>query len=130
MVVDTSALMAILFGEPDAARIAAALSTAKRLRMAAPTWLESLIVVEGRKGPDGVEQLRELVQGLGIEFVDFDTALAERAHLAWRSYGKGRHPAALNMGDCYAYALASALGEALLFKGEDFSQTDIQPVLG
>lgn len=129
MVIDTSALAAILFDEADAPRHVEALAHANHLRMAAPTWLECLIVVQGRKGAAGVEALRELVQRLGVELVAFDAALAERAHSAWLRYGKGRHRAGLNMGDCYAYALASALDDVLLFKGDDFAATDILPAI-
>jgi ribonuclease VapC len=129
MVIDTSALMAILMGEPDAERYAAALVAAPRLRMAAPTWLEAVVVATARRGPGGHAYLVELLQRLQVTVVAFDEVLADIAYAGWLRYGRGRHPAGLNFGDCIAYALARQLREPLLFKGEDFSRTDVLAAL-
>lgn len=125
LVVDTSALVAVLLREADAARYAGALGAATALHMAAPTWLEVSMVATGR---GGVEARRELVQvskQLGIQIVPADAVLVEAAYEGWLNYGKGRHAAGLNYGDCFSYALAKLRQEPLLFKGEDFSLTDI-----
>lgn len=124
-VVDTSALMAILLEEPDAGRIAGILSGATALRMSAPSWLEAAQVATARRGPAGFERFQELVERLGIEIVPCDEVMAKTAYAAWLRYGKGRHPASLNFGDCFSYALAKLRGEPLLFKGEDFARTDL-----
>ena len=129
VVVDTSALMAILLDEPEAARIAKIFSEATALRMSAPSWLETAQVATARRGPAGFEQFEELVGRLGIEIVPCDEAMAKTAYAAWLRYGKGRNPASLNFGDCFSYALAKLRGEPLLFKGEDFSQTDLKVAL-
>ena len=125
LVVDTSALMAILLEEPDALLFARALHDADELRMSAPSWLEAAQVVTGRRGMQGYGLFHELVTRLGIEIVPCDEAIARAAYEAWLRFGKGRHPAALNFGDCFSYALAKLRGEPLLFKGEDFSKTDL-----
>ena len=125
MVVDTSALMAIVLGESDAERYAAVLSSAPRLLVAAPTWLEAAIVARARLGPEGHTLLTELLDGLQMTIVPFDPGLARLAHDGWLRFGRGRHPAGLNLGDCFAYALAKQCGEPLLFKGEDFAHTDV-----
>lgn len=102
--------------------------------MSAFTRLEASIVVEARKGATGTQALVELVAASGIDTVTFDTGQAELALDAWRRFGKGRHPANLNMGDCAAYALARFIGEPLLCKGDDFTKTDMvrytRPVTG
>ena len=125
VVVDTSALLAILLEEPDAIQFARALHAAETLRMTAPSWLESAQVATGRCGARGFEQFQELVSRLGVEIIPCDGAMAQTAYEAWLRYGKGRHPAALNFGDCFFYALAKLRGEPLLFKGDDFSKTDL-----
>ena len=129
MVVDTSALMAIVLGEPDAERYAAALSSAPRLLVAAPTWLEAAIVAQARLGGEGHALLTELLDALQVTIVPFDEGLARLAHDGWLRFGRSRHPAGLNFGDCFAYALAKQCGEALLFKGEDFARTDVVAAL-
>ena len=93
--------------------------------MSAVGHLESAIVVEARKGTVGAKAYANFIAQADIEVVAFDASQAEVALDAWRRYGKGRHPAALNLGDCATYALAAVAGESLLFKGEDFSKTDI-----
>jgi len=125
MVVDSSALLAILFGEPEADAFIEALAAPDRKFMSAVNKLEAMIVVEARKGAEGAVALVGLLAAAEIEIIPFDSGQAEIAMAAWRRYGRGRHQAGLNLGDCAAYALASTLNDALLFKGGDFSQTDI-----
>ena len=125
MVLDTSAVLAILFDEPDAPRIEAAIEDDPVRLMAAPSALEAAIVVEARYGEAGGRELDLLLHRAGVELVSFDAAQMELARIAYRRYGKGRHEAGLNFGDCFAYALARRSGEPLLFVGEDFSQTDV-----
>jgi ribonuclease VapC len=124
LVVDTSALMAILLEEPDAIRYAQALHDADELRMSAPTWLEAAQVSTGRRGAKGYAEFSDLISRLRIDIVPCDEAMARRAFDAWLRFGKGRHPAALNFGDCFSYALAKLRNDPLLFKGDDFSKTD------
>lgn len=129
MIVDTSAMIAVLRGEEDAVRYAECLTDAPALRMAATTWFETAVVVEGRFGPDVAADFDALVARAEIEVVPVTPAMAETAREAWRRFGKGRHPAGLNFGDCFAYALAKERGEPLLFKGEDFARTDVKRAL-
>lgn len=129
MVVDTSALMAIVLGEADAGRYAAALAGAPRLLISAATLLEADIVATVRLGPEGHTLVSELIEGLQMAVVPFDETLAGLAYEGWLRFGRGRHPAALNVGDCFAYALAKQYGEPLLFKGDDFPRTDIAAAL-
>ena len=126
MIVDSSAVLAILFGEPDARRHASAIMTASPCRMSVANVLEATIVVEGRGGDTGAHELDALLECAEVELVPVTVEHLEAARLAWRRFGRGNHPAALNFGDCFAYALAKATGEPLLFKGEDFAQTDIE----
>ena len=98
------------------------------LVMSAATWLETMLVMSGRRGEVGVQSLDALLKLASIEIVPVDAALAGIAYQAWLQYGKGRHPAGLNFGDCFSYALAKQRQESLLFKGEDFSKTDISRV--
>lgn len=125
MTVDTSVLAAVLFGEPDADRFIAALSRPERKFMSSFTYLEAAMVVEARKGPEGSRALAELLASAEIEQIAFDASIAEVALDAWRRFGKGRHPAGLNIGDCASYALARVSNQPLLFKGGDFSLTDV-----
>lgn len=125
MVIDTSALMAILLGEPEAKAIAAAIARDNNRMLSAFSFLEAGIVIEARKGESGGRELDLLLHHIQAEMISMNPEQAEIARKAWREYGKGRHPAALNIGDCCAYALAKVSGEPLLFKGEDFSKTDI-----
>lgn len=129
MILDTSALLAILLDEPDAHAIAAAMASAAQRRISAVNWLETAIVITGRRGERGAELFRALVAKLQPEIVPVDSGQAESAYAAWLAYGKGRNPAALNLGDCFAYALAKRLAEPLLFKGDDFARTDIRPAV-
>jgi len=125
MILDTSALAAIFFGEPEAAHYTQLIHDAGRCRMSAANFVELSIVIEGQIGPDAGRQCDTFLRraGIGIEPVT-----VEQAHLARQAFldfGKGRHSARLNFGDCFAYALAKVAGEPLLFKGEDFRKTDV-----
>jgi ribonuclease VapC len=126
LVVDTSALTAVVLGEPDAETyLATMVARIGDLTVSAPTLLEARIVVEAKQGPGAAKDLDLLLGTLQVTIAPADEALIEVATAAWRRFGKGRHPAALNFGDCFSYALARQLGAPLLFKGRDFSQTDI-----
>ena len=129
MVVDTSALIAILLREPDADRFAGALGEAQVRLLSAVTRVELAFVIEGRKGQAGRADLERLLSDGEFEVVSVTPHQAMIAIGAFRNYGKGRHPAGLNIGDCFAYALASATGQPLLFKGNDFVHTDIPSAL-
>ncbi len=126
MVLDTSAIIAILSAEPERARYIGLLASATDPLISAATLLESSIVMLARTGPAGVKDLDELLAAAGVRCVAVDSSQAVLARDAFARFGKGRSPAALNFGDCFAYALARASGQPLLFKGEDFSKTDIQ----
>jgi len=126
MVVDTSAILAILGNEPERRRFNEAIEASDIRSMSTASFVESSIVLEMRYGYDGVRDLDLFVATAEITLVPVDSDQAHIARQAFRDYGKGRHPAALNFGDCFAYALAKATGEPLLFKGEDFSKTDIE----
>ena len=125
MVIDTSAISAILFGEAEEKSFLEVLAGPERKVMSAFTRLEASIVVEARKGEAGAHALAELMATSGIDILPFDAGQAELAIDAWRRYGKGRQPAGLNLGDCSSYALARFIGEPLLYKGEDFAKTDV-----
>lgn len=129
MVIDSSALVAILLGEEDAQRYARAIADDAKPLISAFSVLETSIVIEARKGEPGGRELDLLLARGGIESVPLLPDHVALAREAWRRYGKGRHRAALNIGDCCAYALAKYAGEPLLFKGTDFRATDIQPAL-
>lgn len=127
MIVDTSALMAILRLEPEARRLLEAIRKADRRAMSAATLVEVGVVAEARAGEQGGRDLDAALARLKMEIVPLTESHAVHARRAFRRYGKGRgHPARLNLGDCSSYALAKASGEALLFKGDDFSRTDIE----
>lgn len=125
MVVDTSALLAIYSSEPDSDRFETAILNAPTALISAGTLLEAGIVVEARHGKAGALELDTLLKKLGVNTIAVDAEQVDAARLAFRQYGKGRHPAGLNYGDCFAYALAVTSVEPLLFKGEDFSKTDV-----
>ena len=129
MIVDSSAVLAVIFGEPDAVRYSDAMAGAEACRMAAPVWFEAAMVVEGRGGPAAALRLDDFRAEAGMELVPFTAEQARLAQQAWRRFGKGRHRAGLNYGDCLSYALAHARRERLLFKGDDFIHTDIEPAL-
>lgn len=125
MVVDTSALLAILFSEADAARYAEAVAGADRRLISAANLLEAGIVIDNQIGPAAGRQLDAFVERAELTVAPVTKEHARIARQAYLDFGKGNHPAGLNFGDCFAYALAKATGEQLLFKGEDFSKTDI-----
>ncbi len=129
MVIDTSALIAILFGEPETSFFASAIADESKKLISAFNALETGIVVEARKGEAGGRELDLLMHRAQIEIVAMNADQAEIARAAWRKYGKGNHPAGLNIGDCCAYALTKYSGEPLLFKGNDFSQTDLRAAI-
>lgn len=130
VVLDTSALAAVVFGEPDAeALLAVMIRSAGDLVISAATAVEIGIVVEAKQGQEASADLRKLLATLSVRSVPVDDVQAAAAVAAWRRFGKGRHPAGLNLGDCFSYALAKTDGAALLFKGNDFAQTDIASAL-
>ena len=126
MIIDTSAVLAVLFGEPDAGRYEGAIAAAWPRRMSVVALLEAAMVVESRGGAAAGQELDMLLEKSAVELVSVTPEHANAARRAWRRFGKGNHPAALNFGDCFAYALARTAGEPLLFKGRDFAQTDIE----
>ncbi|THK33330.1 type II toxin-antitoxin system VapC family toxin [Ensifer sp. MPMI2T] len=127
MVIDTSAIVAIAFNEPEAETYEQMVVDAPRRFISAATVLELAIVIEARLGEAGAAELDLWLYKAGVEVVAVDAEQIAVARRAWRSYGKGRHPAGLNYGDCFSYALAKTRNEPLLFKGDDFSRTDIEP---
>ena len=129
MVIDTSAVVAILFDEEDGLRYGDAIAGAATRLVSAVTRVELTCVVEGRKGDAGRERLERFLALTNAEIVTVTPQQATLAIGAFRHYGKGRHPAGLNIGDCFSYALASATGYPLLFKGDDFGQTDLRSAL-
>jgi ribonuclease VapC len=130
MIVDSSALIAILRAEADASAYTEAIERAEACRISAATLLETAIVVDGSRDPILSRRLDDLLIEAAIGIEPFTEAQAHIARQAYRDYGRGSgHPARLNFGDCFAYALARTTGEALLFKGEDFRHTDIAPAL-
>ena len=130
MVLDTSAVVASVTGEPDKERYRQAMFGADSLAMSSVTVLETRIVLHGRHGSDMVAAFDGMIAELAIEVVAFDGPQVDAAIDAFRRYGKGQgHPAQLNLCDCAAYALAMTRNEGLLFKGNDFARTDIAAVL-
>ena len=128
MVIETSAIIAVLLNEANAIGIARAIESCSPRLLSGANLLEASIVIESRKGEAGGRELDLLIYRAAIEIVAVDQDQAEIARLAWRRFGKGRHPAGLNYGDCFAYALAKSRRLPLLFQGDDFSQTDITGV--
>lgn len=126
MVIDTSAIAAIFFVEPERETFLRAIASAGIRLISAAAMLETGIVLEGRQGEAAGREFDLFVVRARIEIVPVDAEQAEIARSAWRKYGKGRHAAALNFGDCFSYALAKSCGEPLLSKGTDFLLTDIQ----
>jgi ribonuclease VapC len=126
MVIDTSALAAIFFGEPERQAFLNAITAAASRLLSAASMLETGIVLEGRQGEAAGREFDLFVVRANLQIVSVDAEQAEVARLAWRRYGKGRHPAGLNMGDCFTYALCKSSGEPLLAKGTDFALTDIE----
>lgn len=125
MVVDTSALVAILLGEPERDRFIHLLADADDPVISAATLVEASIVMLAKTGPDGVHDLDDLLTTAALRPVAVDASQAQIAREAFQRYGKGRASAGLNFGDCFPYALASTMNRPLLFKGDDFPRTDI-----
>jgi len=128
MVIDTSALVAILLDEPEQELFAAAIAADPVRLVSAACVLETALVIESRRGESGGRELDLLLHRVKATVVPFSDEHAEVARGAWRRFGKGRHPAGLNLCDCCAYALSSVSGEPLLFRGDDFAQTDVAAV--
>jgi ribonuclease VapC len=128
MVIDTSALAAIFFQEQERPAFLAAIVTAQTRLISAATVLETGIVLEARQGDASGREFDLFLIRANVQIVPVDADQVEFARSAWRRYGKGRHPAGLNYGDCFSYALAKSSGEPLLAKGTDFSLTDIAMV--
>ena len=128
MVIDTSALLAILQDEPERRAFNEAIESADIRSVSAASFVEVSIVIESRYGPDGIRDLDLFLSKAEIKLIPVDAEQAFVARQAFRQFGKGRHAACLNFGDCFSYALAKSLGEPLLFKGEDFSKTDLDMV--
>lgn len=126
MIVDTSALLAILQDEPERCAFSEAIERAESRSISAGNFIEVSMILESRFGPEGVRDLDLLLSKAQIVLIPVDGDQAHLARQAFRDYGKGRHPAALNFGDCFAYALAKARGEPLLSKGADFRKTDVE----
>ncbi|HWG08479.1 MAG TPA: type II toxin-antitoxin system VapC family toxin [Solirubrobacteraceae bacterium] len=125
---DSSAILAILFDEPQRPAFTLSIERDPRRLISAGNVLESALVAEARRGEPAGRELDLLLHRAQVDVVPVDSEQVQIARSAWRRYGKGRHPAALNFGDCFAYALAAASGEPLLFAGEDFGRTDIAAV--
>ncbi len=129
MIVDTSALVAILYREPEAPAFVQLIHDAGDIRMSVANYIKLSIVVEIQLGPHGLRQADAFLRRAGIIIEPVTAEHGELARQAFLDFGKGRHKAGLNFGDCFAYALAKATGEPLLFKGNDFSQTDIKAAI-
>ena len=125
MIIDTSALVAILDQEPEAKRIVRTLASAPERTLSAANLVEVGIVMQARRGDDGARDLDLLLAKLRVDIAAVTASQADIARKAFRRYGRGRHPANLNFGDCFAYALAKDKSAPLLFKGNDFGQTDV-----
>jgi ribonuclease VapC len=127
VIVDTSAILAILEQEPDAGRYARALGREPACQISAANWLEASIVMFGRHREEGVRDLDLLLANYRVDVAEVTLEQAQEARRAFMRFGKGLHPARLNFGDCFAYGLAKDTGEKLLFKGGDFDKMDIEP---
>ncbi len=126
MIVDTSALIAILRDEPEAERFTRLVADADRILLSAAGYVEAGAVVDRADDPTVARRLDRLIEIAGIELEPVTAHQAEIARAAYRDFGRGSgHPARLKLGDCFAYALASETGEPLLFKGDDFGETDV-----
>jgi ribonuclease VapC len=126
MIVDISAPTAILYREPEVANFVEIIHEAEILRISVANYVELSMVVERQLGPDGMRQAEAFMRRAGIVIEPVTLEHGELARQAFLDFGKGRHKAGLNFGDCFAYALAKAFGEPLLYKGNDFAQTDIR----
>ena len=128
MIVDSSAIIAILKGEPEAERFTSALEQAETAKMSTASYVEAGVVADSAKNPLISRQFDELVRVMDVELVPLTFTQARLAREAHRDFGRGSgHPAGLNFGDCFSYALAKETGEPLLYKGTDFAATDVDP---
>jgi ribonuclease VapC len=128
VIIDTSAVMAILQLEPEEPAFLRAIDADPHRLMSAVNWVEASMVMGGRRGARGTKELDEFIARARIDVTPVQLLHAQLAREAFLRFGRGRHPARLNCGDCFAYALAKATGEPLLFKGDDFGLTDIRTV--
>lgn len=129
MVLDSSAIISLLLDEPDADSFRLAIADSATRLMSAATLVEVSLVIENRNGEAGGRELELLISRLGIVVVPVDAEQAGEARRGWRRFGRGRHPAGLNFGDLFSYALSKQSGEPLLFKGDDFARTDVARVI-
>jgi ribonuclease VapC len=129
MVVDTSSLLAIFLAEPERKGFLELITQAETRLISVANALETGIVLEARRGEAAGREFDLFLHHANFDVVSVDSEQMEIARLAWRKYGKGRHAAGLNFGDCFAYALAKVMDQPILFKGDDFKQTDLSPVL-
>ncbi len=130
MIVDSSALVATIKGEPDGHRMAQIMDAAKSVRISAASYLETSIVIDGLRSPAHSARLDELIEEMGMLIEPVTVEQAKIARQAYRDYGKGSgHPAGLNFGDCFSYALARERREPMLWKGDDFGHTDIRSAM-
>jgi ribonuclease VapC len=126
MVIDSSAIAAILFSEPEASAFEQKIADDPIRLISAATLLEVSIIIESRLGVEGGREFELWLVRAGVEVMSVDSEQADIARRGWRRFGKGRHPASLNYGDCFTYALAIARDESVLFKGDDFAKTDVK----
>jgi|SRR6195952_2842774 ribonuclease VapC len=129
MIIDSSALLALVLNEPDGKLFARAIASAERPRLSAVNWFEATLLIDRKGDAVAASRFGDFITEFGIEVIQFTPEHARRARQARGIYGKGQHPAKLNFGDCMAYATAKIEGAPLLFKGNDFAQTDIEPAL-
>jgi len=130
MIVDTSAILAILRDEPEAVSCAAAIAGARSRRVSAVNYVEAAAVIDGSRNPIASRRFDDFFREAALRIEPVTESQARIAREAYRDFGKGSgHAAGLNFGDCFAYALAKAMGEPILFKGTDFRHTDLEPVL-
>jgi ribonuclease VapC len=125
MVIDTSAILAVLMDEPERAILTELIEDSDTRWMSTATFVETSIVIDARYGGAGLQDLDFLLERAEIELIAVDAVQARTARRAWSRFGKGRHPAALNFGDCFSYALATTHAQPLLCKGDDFPKTDV-----
>jgi ribonuclease VapC len=130
VILDTSALLAILQDEPERGAFVGAIEAAASCSMSVASFVETSIVLEARYGAEGLRSLDLFLERAGVELVPVDREQAIEARRAYLRFGRGRHPAGLNYGDCFAYALAHVRAEPLLFKGTDFGRTDLMSAVG
>jgi ribonuclease VapC len=129
VVIDTSALLSVLLDTPEAPRVLEAMVDAPALRMSAANWLELAMIVEEKGGRLASLRLDDFMRAAGVEIAPVSAEQASAARTAWRYFGRHKHSARLDFGDCFAYALAKSTGDSLLFTGEAFARTDIEPAL-